>query len=238
MPPAILFMEALLSLEAEAKSLLNGENRSYERVLKEELLWILDEIEVLYGPRDRSYEILEPRITECYYAHPTVYPPRKVRIYLTKEAKKARYLASLELAHEAVHVLNPWFLRDSDTLLEEGLATYFEFKYMKRAYGLEYKTTGYRVYDEALHAVQKLLAKDEFIVKELRARQPVITKMDESLLVEVAGIEPELAKFLCKDFWSCWDPPIPLKERATKNARLFVRGVQSLWDEWTSESKA
>ena len=238
MPPAILFMEALLSMEAEAKSLFSRENRSYERVLKEELLWILDEIEALYGPRDRSYEILDPRITECYYAHPSTYPSRKVRIYLTKDALKARYLASIELAHEAVHVLNPLFLREGDTLLEEGLATYFSFKYMKRAYGIQYETTGYRVYDEALHAVHKLLAKDEFVVKELRARQPVITKIDENLLVEVAGIEPELAKFLCKDFWSCWDPPIPLQVRAAKNAQLFVRGVQSLWDQWTSESKA
>jgi len=148
-PVAILFMEALLSLEAEAKSLLSAKNRSYELVLKEELLKILEEVEALYGPRDRSYEILEPRITECSLAHPSVYPLRKVRIYLTKEVATSRYTASYELAHEAVHVLNPAHLGHGDTLLEEGLATYFSFRYMKRVYGVQYKTTGSRVYDEA-----------------------------------------------------------------------------------------
>jgi len=237
-PAAIMFMEALLSLEAEAKSLLSGTNRSYELVLKEELLKILEEVESVYGPRDRSYEILAPRITECYYAHPAVYPPRNVRIYLTKEARAARYLASYELAHEAVHVLTPASLHNGDTLLEEGLATHFCFKYMKRAYGVDYQTTGHRIYDDALRAVSKLLAKNEFVIKELRTHQPVITKIDEDLLVDVAGTDRELAKFLCKDFWSCWDPPIPMKARATKNAQLFAMGLKSIWEQWTTEPKA
>ena len=235
MPAAIMFMENLLSLEAEARSLLNGKNRAYELVLKEELLKILKVVELLYGPRDHSYEILAPRITECALAHPAVLPLRKVRIYLTKEAT-SKYTAAYELAHEAVHVLTPAYLGQRDTLLEEGLATYFSFKYMKRVYGVQYETTGDRVYDGALRAVSKLLAKNEFVIKELRTHQPVITKIDEKLLVEVAGIDPELAKFLCKDFWSCWDPPISLKARATKNAQLFARGLQSIWDQWTTEA--
>ena len=132
MAPAIWFMEHLLSIEAEVKSFVSGKNLSYERALKEELLQILEEIELLYGPRDRSYEMLEPRITECFYAHPRVYPSRKVRICLTREAKTTRFLAAYELSHEAVHVLSPGSLRVvRDTLLEEGLATYFSFKYMK-----------------------------------------------------------------------------------------------------------
>lgn len=236
MPAAIMFMEGLLSLEAEAKSLLSGKNRAYELVLKEELLKILEEIELLYGPRDRSYEILAPRITECSLAHPAVYPLRKVRIYLTQGALTSRFTAAYLLAHEAVHVLSPADIGRADTLLEEGLATYFSFRYMKRVYGVRHETTGYRVYDQALRAVSKLLAKNEFVIKELRTHQPVITKIDEKLLVEVAGIDRELAKFLCKDFWSCWDPPIPLKARATKNARLFARGLQSLWEQWTTEA--
>jgi hypothetical protein len=138
-----------------------------------------------------------------------------------------------------VHVLSPASLyHQGDTLLEEGLATYFSFKYMKRVYKVEYETTGHRLYDDALRAVSKLLAKNEFVIKELRTHQPVITKIDENLLVDVAGIDRELAKFLCKDFWSCWDPPIPLKARATKNAQLFAMGLKSIWDQWTTESKA
>jgi hypothetical protein len=164
----IWFMERLLLMEAEARSFFSGKNLSYELALKEELLKILEEIELLYGPRDRSYEMLEPRITECFYAHPAVYPSRKMRIYLTREAMTARYIAAYALSHEAVHVLSPSALGIADTLLEEGLATYFSFKYVNRVYGVQFETTGYRLYDEALRAVSRLLARNEFVIKELR----------------------------------------------------------------------
>ena len=213
------------------------ENLSYELALKEELLEILEQVELLYGPRDRSYEMLEPRITECLYAHPAIYGPGKIRIYLTKGAKGNRYIAATELAHEAVHALTPEFLGQGDTILEEGLAEYFACKYMKRNYGVQYETTGYREYDAALQAVTKLLAKDEFLIKDLRTHQPVIAKIDEKLLVDVGGVEPDLAKFLCKDFWSYWDPPSSSSTRATQRAQLFTRGVKSFWDDWKSEPK-
>ena len=231
MAPAIWFMERLLSMEAEVKSFVSGKNLSYERALQKELLQILKEVELLYGPRDRSYEVLEPRITECFYAHPTVYPTRKLRIFLTKEVETVRSIASYELAHEAVHVLTPASLGQADTILEEGLATYFSFKYVNRIYGVKFETTGYRQYDAALGAVTTLLAKNEFVIKELRVRQPVISKIDKKLLVEVAGIDLELAKFLCRDFWSYWEPPMSLSARVSQHAQLFVKGVQSIWND-------
>ena len=237
MAPAIWFMERLLLMEAEIKSFVSGKNLPYERALKKELLQILEEIELLYGPRDRSYEILEPRITECFYAHPEVYPSRKLRIYLTKEAKTARYIAAYELAHEAVHVLTPASLAAA-TILEEGLATYFSFKYVNRVYGIQYETTGYRQYDAAFRAVSTLLSNDELVIKELRTREPVISRIDEKLLIEVAGIEPDLAKFLCRDFWSYWEPPMSLSDRATEHAQLFARGMRSFWDDWKGLSNA
>jgi hypothetical protein len=234
----IWFMEKLLLMEAETKSLVSGKNRSYEISLKEELLKILEEIELLYGPRDRSYEMLEPRITECYYGYPIVYPFRKVKICLTREAKTSRFSAAYELSHEAVHTLSPASIQVvRGTLLEGGLATYFSFKYMKRVYGIQYETTGHRLYDAAYRAVCTLLAKNEFVIKELRTHQPVISKIDEKLLVEVGGVEPELAKFLCQDFWNNWEPPVSLKTRATEHAQLFARGVQSLWNDRKSEYK-
>ena len=233
MARVIWFMEMLLLMEAEAKSLVSGENLSYERSLKKELFEILEEVELLYGPRDHSYEMLEPRITECLYGHPRVYPSKKVRICLTREAKRSGFLAAYGLSHEAVHVLSPGSLRVvRDTLLEEGLATYFSFKYMKRAYGLQYHTTGSRLYDAALRGVTTLLAKNEFVIKEIRTQEPVISKIDEKLLVEASGIDPELAKFLCRDFWNDFEPPVSRKTLATQHARLFAKGVQSFWEDW------
>ena len=235
----INFMENLLLIAAEAESFFIGKYRSYERAWKEELLKILEEAEFWFGPRDRSYELLEPRITERYYASPFILPSRKIRIYLTKEDLQAPYFVTYTLAHEAVHVLSPeWVHGVGTTILEEGLATYFSFKYVKLMHCVQFQTTGDRHYDAAFRAVSRLMTNNELVIKRLRVRQPVISKIDVKLLVEEAGCELELAKFLCRDFQTYRQPPISWSARATQNAQLFVRGAQSLWEQLSSESKA
>ena len=229
------FMEGLLILASEAESLISWKDRSFERTLKEELLKIVEEAEFWFGPRDRSYELLEPRISESFYATPRIYPFRKIRIFLTKEDKLAPYYATYTLAHEVVHVLSPVFML-RPTLLEEGLATYFSFKYTKRIHGVSFESTGDRHYDAAFRAVSRLMAKNEFVIKELRVRQPVISKIDMKLLVEVAGIDLELAKFLCRDFLDYRNPPLSWST-AAQTAQLFVTGARSLWDQWSSSPK-
>lgn len=238
MAVTIDFMEMLLVIAAEAESLFIGKNRSYERALKEELLKIVEEAEFLFGPRDSSYELLEPRITEKYYAQPAIYPSRKARIYLTSYSKTARYMAAAELSHEAVHVLSPISYGEAVTVLEEGLATYFSNRYVNRVYGVQFETTGDRHYDAALRAVSNLMANNEFVIKELRLHQPVISRIDVRLLVEVAGVDLDLARFLCRDFHRYRQPPMPWSTRATQGAQIFGRGLQSIWDQWKSESKA
>lgn len=218
-------MEHLLRLEAEAKYFLGATDRSYEQTLMDELLEIMEEVESLFGPRDRSYELLPPRISECLCAHPHIYPFRKVRIYLPSHAK-TRHFASLALAHEAIHVLGP--TASWATVLEEGLAEWFCQGYMDRVYGLQFQAPN-RWYDAALRAVTPLMAKNKFVVRELRARQPQISKIDETLLVEVAGIEREQAKLLCADFESSWLVGSTWSEHATRGARIFANGFRSLW---------
>lgn len=221
-------MESLLRLEAEAKYFLRSTDRAYEQSLRDELLTIMEEAESLFGPRDRSYELLPPRVTECLCAHPYVYPFRKVRIYLTSHAR-IRYVASSQLAHEAVHTLGP--TQSWATVLEEGLATYFSNAYLRRVYGLEFDAPN-RWYDAALRAVSPLLAKNKFVIRELRARQPQLSKIDETLLVEVAGVDPDQAKLLCADFESSWLTASNWNEYATRGAELFVNGFRSVWNEW------
>ena len=221
------FMEELLRIEAEAKYFFGATDRSYEQTLMDELLKIIEEAELLFGPRDRSYELLPPRITECGCAHPYIYPFRKIRIYLTAHSK-TRYIASYQLAHEAIHVLSP--ARSWATNLEEGLATCFSHAYMDRVYGLQFEAPN-RWYDAAMRAVAPLLAKNEFVIKELRTRQPQISKIDETLLVEVAGIEQEQARILCADFESSWLMPSNWGEYATQGTQLFVDGFRSIWNE-------
>lgn len=224
------FMESLLRIEAEAKYFLGATDRSYEQTLLDELLKIIEEAELLFGPRDRSYELLPPRISECGCAHPYVYPLRKIRIYLTS-GSKTRYVASYQLAHEAVHVLSP--TQSWATVLEEGLATWFSHRYMERVYGYEFQAPN-RWYDAAMRAVAPLLAKNEFVIRELRVRQHDISKIDETLLAEVAGIEMDHARLLCADFDSSWLVAPTLGEHAVRGGQLFINGFRSIWNEWKS----
>jgi len=197
-------MEDLLAIEAETKFLLTASNRSYEQTLMQELLKIFKEAELLFGPRDASYQLSVPRITECASSRTYIIRPlRMTRIYLSRDARNKPWLASLELAHEAIHVLSPAGF-SGPTILEEGLAEWFAQKYVSRVHGMEFERGTNPKADEVMRAVAKLLAKNQFVIKSLRTRQPVISKIDEKLLVEVAGVERSQAKFLCAGFLSYW----------------------------------
>lgn len=229
----IWLMENMLAAEAEAKYLLAGRDRTYERSLKKELLTILEEAEFWYGPRDSSYEVQEPLISECTTANVVVYPFWFARIYLSNNSRIDRQLASAELSHEAIHILSPSYFI-GPTVLEEGLATYFSFNYVNRVHGLGWEKSYDPKYEAARQGVSILLAKNEFAIKELRAREPVISKIGEKLLVEVAGIEPALAKFLSADFQSYGQKPSSWTERTKQDAQVFINGFRSIWKKWKS----
>jgi hypothetical protein len=203
--PVLPFMENLLAVEAEAKYLLAAGDRSHEQNLMQELLRIFKEAELVFGPRDASYQLSVPRITECassrtYFLRPL----RMARIYLSRESRTKPETASLELAHEAIHVLSPVPFGATLTILEEGLAECFAQSYVNHVHGLVFERGANPKADAVMRAVSTLLAKNKLVIKDLRTRQPVISKIDEKLLVEVARIEPHHAKFLCTDFKSYW----------------------------------
>jgi len=110
----------------------------------------------------------------------------------------------VELAHEAIHVLSPVALGGTLTILEEGLAEWFAQRYVSRVHGMVFERGANPKADDVMRAVSALLAKNESVIKNLRTRQSVISKIDEKLLVEVAGVERSQAKFLCTDFKSYW----------------------------------
>ena len=198
-------MEQMLAIEAEAKYMLSPSNRSYEETLMQELLKIFQEAELLFGPRDTSYQLSIPRLTECATSRSLILRPlRMARIYLSRDSRSQPWKASLELAHEAIHVLSPVSLGSKLTILEEGLAEWFAQRYVSRVHGLSFETGVDSKADAVMRAVSTLLARNQSVIKKLRTRQPVISRIDEKLLVEVAGIEPSQAKFLCTDFRSYW----------------------------------
>ena len=199
---ALGLMENLLALEAETKFLLAPSDRSHEQTLMEELDRIFKEAERLFGPRDTSYQLSVPRITECASSRTYIIRPlRMTRIYLSRESRVKPWLASLELAHEAIHVLSP---ATNPTILEEGLAEWFAQRYVGRVHAMTFERGSNPKADAVMLAVSKLLAKNELVIKHLRTRQPVISQIDERLLVEVAGVDLSQAKFLCTAFRRYW----------------------------------
>ena len=177
--PVLPFMENLLAVEAEAKYLLAAGDRSHEQKLMQELLRIFKEAERVFGPRDTSYQLSVPRLTECassrtYFLRPL----RMARIYLSRDSRTKPEMASLELAHEAIHVLSPVALGATLTILEEGLAEWFAQGYVNRVHGLVFERGSNPKADAVMRAVSTLLAKNKLVIKELRARQPVISKID------------------------------------------------------------
>lgn len=223
-------MEDLLAIEAETKFLLAAKDRSYEQTLMQELLRIFKEAELLFGPRDDSYQLSVPRITECASSRTYIVRPlRMTRIYLSRDSRIKPWLASLELAHEAVHVLSPVGFGSAPTILEEGLAEWFAQRYAGRVHGMVFERGSDPKADAVMHAVSTLLAKNELVIKKLRTRQPVISKIDEKLLVEVAGSELSQAKFLCTDFRSYWRPS-PWSGFAAQGAERLAACLRSIWN--------
>ena len=71
-------MEDLLVLEAETKFLLTPNDRAYEQKLMQELQKIFKEAELLFGPRDASYKLSVPRITECSTSRTHIFGPLRM----------------------------------------------------------------------------------------------------------------------------------------------------------------
>jgi hypothetical protein len=223
-------MEDLLAIEAETKFLLRPSDRTYEQTLMQELLRIFKEAEFLFGPRDTSYQLSVPRITECASSRTYILRPlRTTRIYLSRESRTKPWRASLELAHEAIHVLSPTTFGWAPTILEEGLAEWFAQRYVSRIHGMSFERGSNPRADAVMQAVSMLLDKNRFVIKQLRTRQPVISKIDEKLLVEVTGIEPGQAKFLCTDFLSYWRGPSPGSGFAAQGAERLAAHLRTIW---------
>jgi len=224
-------MEDLLAIEAETKCLLGAIDRSDEETLMQELLKIFKEAELLFGPRDASYQLSIPRITECASSRAYILRPlRMTRIYLSRESRTKPWLASLELAHEAIHLLSPATFGSPLTILEEGLAEYFAQRYVSRVHGMSFERGSNPKADAVMQAVSMLLGKNELVIKHLRTRQPVISKIDEKLLVEEAGIEVSQAEFLCTDFKSYWRTPAPWSGFAAKGAETLAACLRTIWN--------
>lgn len=154
---------------------------------------------------------------------------RKTRIFLSREARTKPWVASLELAHEAIHLMSPLTFGMSLTVLEEGLAEWFAQRYVTRVHDMTFERGVNPKADAVMREVETLLTKNESVIKQLRTRQPVISKIDEKLLVEVARVEPSKAKFLSSDFRGYWRTSNPIGTAAAQGAEHIANYFRSIW---------
>ena len=118
---------------------------------------LLREAEQRFGPRDRSFRLSEITIGGRFPHLDFPGIPEDVVIRLGDAAIDRPLEALHQLAHETVHFLNPRPF-GSASVLEEGLATYFELKCVRRHDPFfPGPPLGYENYSTACSLVEELL---------------------------------------------------------------------------------
>jgi hypothetical protein len=140
-----------------------------------------------YGPRDESWTLLGVELGAK--AHAEVWYPgntRQMIIQLTPMCATNMIEACYEAAHETVHLLEPSL---KSTVIEEGAATVFAEDYVMRTWGRG-DSTPPGAYRRASGLVRNLLSMDPYIIKKIRARQPMFSAMTVS---DITNACPQLS---------------------------------------------
>jgi hypothetical protein len=171
---------------------------------------MLAEAEEQFGPRDPAYT---PLGVEFEKTGPRVWYPgsrKHVIIQLSTECLTEPDRAMYQLAHEVVHLIAPTGGEHASNL-EEGLATDFAVRFMKREFkqdwaprppekGEKPKNTSER-YAAAREAAATLLALRPDAVKVIREKQPSLSKVTKAQILEVCPTCPaDVAEFLVAKF--------------------------------------
>jgi hypothetical protein len=164
---------------------------------------MLRELEDQYGPRDPSYTILG---LEFCGEVPQVWFPgncRHVVIQLTPSTMNDVVRAVYQLAHEAVHLLDPGVFGNA-SVFEEGVATLFSVQYA-RTIQPSY-TPAHPKYDAAARLASRALGLRPDVVKVLRAQGMRFSGITPASLVAACPqLAPEVAESLCVSF-QAWHP--------------------------------
>lgn len=155
--------------------------------------------EARFGPRDRSWTIIGIEIGETTQA-PCVWFPgnrKHVAVRLAANAATCWRQACFQLAHEAVHPLDPNG-GGKAPVIEEGVATTLADE-MAFANGWNMKTV-HPSYTRAKQLLGQLLALEPEAVSILRARAPFPKLTAEIVQERIAGCPRDLAEDLAGSF--------------------------------------
>ncbi len=180
----------------ESKPIPNGHSWTITSKLGD----ILKSAEGKYGERDKTYTILGVEFTT--QDSPCIWYPgnrKSIIIQITLNCKQDFDRAIFQVAHEAIHCLSPTG-NSTAIVLEEGLATYFSIEYLKENGHINIRSEK-KNYREAKNLTEELLKIDPSIIKEIREKCFVISRIDRNLLLETNSKIPEnLAQKLTENF--------------------------------------
>ena len=189
-------------------------NGTYSLTLAQLTSVFLTEIEKLFGPRDPKFTYVglefdtthdaKPRIWFPHTGYPgreTNEPSRHVNIRLTGNAQNDANLAIWQLAHECVHLIDPWNIEvegRTSNVLEEGLATWYQ-NTIVQGVSLDDDPS----YKEAKTLVEPYMPKLAETIKHLRTQHSVRIGDIENpdlLLKHSPDMDPKTAENLCRYF--------------------------------------
>jgi hypothetical protein len=167
------------------KIFFDREMNDTEKGIYELALVYLNKAVELYGPQIKGINF------KGVYIHDKpaiIYSAEDFSIFITlsQRCTESDFQLVYQLAHEVCHLLHPTIdpltgVKDSITVLNEGLSTYFSMLMASEYYSLEDLIEGTKQYSpnyfEAYLNVKNLLDIDKDIIKKLRAIEPKIDRI-------------------------------------------------------------
>lgn len=207
-------MEIFVTLLETLFIAIRTDNPKYSPTLSWWTSVFITDIENLFGPRDSTFTLVGVDMDETDNAVPRVWFPnsgispvgngkqhRHVIIRLVGNALKSETVAKWQLAHECVHLLDPWNNEAEErqtNVLEEGIASWYQDLNVQ---GVTRKSGSY--HEEAGSLVQPLMPDLASAIEHIRLQHQVrIGAIDDPdiLLKHVPSMDPEVAEMLCRRF--------------------------------------
>ena len=172
------------------------------------------EIEKLLGPRDSNFTYVGLEIETTQNATPQIWFPhtghpeyesgkrsKHIIIRLTESAQSNANVATWQLAHQCVHLIDPWQIEvegRQPNFLEEGIATWYQNTIVQ---GVPYD----RPYAEAKTLVEPYMPELNAAIKHIRTQHNIrISAIDDPdlLLRHCPEMDAKSAENLCRRFES------------------------------------
>jgi len=183
-------------------------SREVKKYVEDKLEGMLFEAEKICGPRNRSYHTPQIEFADIQEPRAEIWDDGHIIIKLRTAVGHDADEACTECAHEVIHCISPArqgaivrCINDgTSTVLEEGLATYFQRYIHDEWLEVPRKMAGLRHYEKAAEIVKELLDIYPDAIVKLRGSQDCLRLIDQKLIEDVL---PDLPKPLAKKLGMC-----------------------------------